>query len=55
MSGGNDGIIKFWTFKDNKFVITTTIPKAHEDWIRDVAWSNNIGLMHDVVASCSED
>ena len=31
------------------------IEKAHEDWIRDVAWCNNIGLMHDTIASCSED
>jgi protein transport protein SEC13 len=29
--------------------------EGHEDWVRDVAWCNNIGLLHDVVASCSED
>ncbi len=28
---------------------------AHEDWVRDVAWSPNLGLAHDIVASCSED
>ena len=28
---------------------------AHDDWVRDVSWSNNIGLMQDTVASCSED
>ena len=28
---------------------------THDDWVRDVAWSNNIGLMHDTIASCSED
>ena len=27
----------------------------HSDWVRDVAWSNNIGLLHDTIASCSED
>ena len=28
---------------------------AHEDWVRDVAWCNNIGLLQDTIASCSED
>lgn len=27
----------------------------HKDWVRDVAWCNNIGLVSDTVASCSED
>jgi len=54
VSGGIDGKIKFWYFKENKFAITKEI-LAHDDWIRDVAWSNNIGLMQDIVASCSED
>lgn len=54
VSGGIDGRVKFWVFKENKFVITKDLP-AHEDWVRDVAWCNNIGLMHDTVASCSED
>lgn len=27
----------------------------HDDWVRDVAWCNNIGLLHDTIASCSED
>jgi len=28
---------------------------AHEDWVRDVAWSNNVGTMKDMIATCSED
>lgn len=55
MSAGIDGKLKFWAWKDNKFVITADIANAHDDWIRDVAWCNNIGLIHDTVASCSED
>lgn len=55
MSGGIDCSIKIWVYKDNKFVIANQIDKAHEDWIRDVAWCNNIGLMYDTIASCSED
>lgn len=54
MSAGCDGKVKFWHFKDNKFEITKEI-LAHDDWVRDVAWCNNIGLMQDAVASCSED
>jgi WD40 repeat protein len=55
VSAGVDQIIKFWVFKENKFVEHHKIANAHEDWIRDVAWCNNIGLMHDTIASCSED
>jgi protein transport protein SEC13 len=57
VSAGCDGKIKFWysLSKDGgKFVMTKEI-LAHEDWVRDVAWSPNLGLAHDVVASCSED
>jgi protein transport protein SEC13 len=28
---------------------------AHEDWVRDVAWSNNVGVMKDMIATVSED
>lgn len=28
---------------------------AHEDWVRDVAWCNNIGIMNDLIATCGED
>ena len=27
----------------------------HQDWVRDVAWCCNIGLMSEMIASCSED
>lgn len=54
MSGGTDMIVKLWTCKDNKFELTTKLGK-HDDWIRDVAWCNNIGLMHDTIATCGED
>lgn len=27
----------------------------HNDWVRDVAWCNNIGLQTEMIASCSED
>ena len=28
---------------------------AHEDWVRDVAWCNNIGLSYDLIATVGED
>ncbi len=55
VSVGNDQDINFWMFKDSGLTKWLAIPNAHDDWIRDVAWSNNIGLMHDTIASCSED
>jgi len=54
VSAGCDRKIKFWLCKESKYEITKEI-LAHDDWVRDVAWCNNIGLVTDVVASCSED
>jgi protein transport protein SEC13 len=54
VTGGNDGKIKLWVFKDNKFELKQELGK-HADWVRDVAWSNNIGLLFDTIATCSED
>ena len=45
--------MKIWTFRDNKFEAKELI--GHDDWVRDVAWCNNIGLLYDTIASCSED
>ena len=28
---------------------------AHNDWVRDVAWCNNIGTTKDMIATCGED
>ena len=53
VSGGIDGRIKLWTFKNGEFVPSPVGEQS--DWVRDVAWCNNIGLMADTVASCSED
>jgi protein transport protein SEC13 len=53
VSGGIDGKVLLWTFKNGEFQ-SSPLGK-HEDWVRDVAWCNNIGLVSDTVASCSED
>jgi len=54
VTGACDGKVKIWSFKENKFELLKDIG-VHDDWVRDVAWSNNIGLLHDTIASCSED
>ncbi len=42
-----------WTFKNGEY--TRSQIGEHADWVRDVAWCNNIGLVTDTIASCSED
>ena len=57
MSGGNDHKVVVWQLKDED----GQAPKEkreigeHQDWVRDVAWCSNIGLMTEMIASCSED
>jgi protein transport protein SEC13 len=54
VSGGIDNLVKIWVYKFNKFDLQQDLT-GHNDWVRDVAWSNNIGLLQDTIASCSED
>ena len=54
VTGGSDNKVKLWIFKDNNFQWVKDIG-MHDDWVRDVAWCNNIGLLNDTIASCSED
>lgn len=54
VSGGNDNAVNLVEFGVDEVVKVTKIGE-HSDWVRDVAWSNNIGLLHDTIASCSED
>jgi len=55
VSGGNDCIVNLWEFVDSSETPQCTKIGEHTDWVRDVAWCNNIGLLHDMIASCSED
>lgn len=54
VSGGNDNLVCLWELRDEAEPRKTVIGQ-HADWVRDVAWCNNIGLKADMVASCSED
>ena len=55
VTGGNDNEVRLWEFKDGDENPQVTTIGNHSDWVRDVAWCSNIGLMNDMVASCSED
>lgn len=54
-SGGNDNAVMVWEFADGLETPKGTKIGEHLDWVRDVSWSNNIGLLHETIASCSED
>jgi protein transport protein SEC13 len=56
VSGGCDNLVKIWKYSDteNSWKLEETL-QHHTDWVRDVAWSPNIGLPHAAIASCSQD
>lgn len=54
MTGGADKLVKLWEITDEGMVERGQLGE-HADWVRDVAWSNNLGIMSDLIASCSED
>ena len=56
MSGGNDHKVVMWRLKEADGEQPEMIVLGqHDDWVRDVAWCSNIGLMNEMIASCSED
>jgi len=56
VSGGCDNAVKFWRFYPEKNELELEQEYViHKDWVRDVAWSPNIGLPTNTVASCSQD
>lgn len=54
VSGGADNKVKIWSWKDTQFALASTL-SGHTDWVRDVAWCNNLGLKQEMIATCSED
>jgi protein transport protein SEC13 len=55
-TGGCDNLVKIWRYspQDNQWRCEDKL-KAHQDWVRDVAWSPNMGSTASVLASCSQD
>eukprot|EP00940_MAST-03C_sp_MAST-3C-sp2_P002014 g2014.t1 len=56
VTGGCDNTVKVWKLdgQTNKWSQEDTI-SCHGDWVRDVAWAPNTGMMCNTIASCSED
>ncbi|TIB61138.1 hypothetical protein E3P78_02865 [Wallemia ichthyophaga] len=52
VTGGCDSLVKIWSFK--WWQCDESIG-AHTDWVRDVAWSPNVGLSKQYLASASQD
>ena len=44
-----------WTMRPEDQTLSPSPIGSHNDWVRDAAWAPNIGLEHEIVASCSED
>ena len=55
VTGGNDNEVQLWELRDGDQEPIKTSIGSHTDWVRDVAWCPNIGLMNEMIASCSED
>ena len=51
----NDKHIKIWEMQDNAPNAKEISVGMHADQVRDVAWCNNIGLLYDMIATCSDD
>lgn len=55
-SGGFDSTVKVWTLKDGSWRRDSSPAlQMHTDWVRDVAWSPNLGLQKSTIASGSQD
>jgi protein transport protein SEC13 len=53
---GCDNLVKVWRFDESQNIwgCEATL-SAHSDWVRDVAWSDNLGLPMNTIASCGQD
>ena len=54
VSTAEDKKIYLWEFREGDQVEHKEVG-GHDDQVSDVAWCNNIGLLEDMVASCSDD
>lgn len=59
VTGGCDNLVKIWkldvTSGDDWGEDKEGSIACHNDWVRDVSWAPNTGMMCNTVASCSED
>lgn len=56
-TGGCDGLVKIWALNSHTHVweLSETLEGGHTDWIRDLAYSPNIGLSRTYLASAGQD
>lgn len=54
MSAGFDNMIRIWSFEHGSWTQEGPVLEGHTDWVRDVAWSPNVGLPYSTIASCSQ-
>jgi protein transport protein SEC13 len=56
VSGGCDNTVKVWKHINNSWKMDCFPPLSkHVDWVRDVAWAPNLGLVKSTIASASQD
>ena len=62
VTAGMDNKVKIWqenkdqgNFEQVGELVQKGKQSAHEDWVRDVAWCNNVGTQRDLIATCGED
>ncbi|KAI8895203.1 WD40-repeat-containing domain protein [Globomyces pollinis-pini] len=53
-SGGCDNIVKIWKEEDGTWKEEASL-QGHTDWVRDVAFTPNVGFSKTCLASCSQD
>jgi protein transport protein SEC13 len=53
-TSGCDNTVKVWRRDAGQWTCEATL-SAHGDWVRDVAWSENMGLPMNTIASCGQD
>lgn len=54
VSGGCDNLVKIWREDQNGQWVLDQMLQGHTDWVRDVAWSQNIINSKTNIASCSQ-
>ena len=58
VSGGSDNAVRIWSRNDTtgQWMEHCEPLLGHSDWVRDVAWAPNVGLMpSSVISSCGQD
>lgn len=56
VTGGCDNLVKIWRYDEASGAWKDeAVLGGHSDWVRDVAWANNVGSQGSIIASCSQD